>query len=270
MPFIATADGTQLAYESYGDGEPVVFCNGVMLSTNMWDYQVPFLVDHGYRCVLHDWRGHGRSDRPSSGYDIATLATDLHALIDELDLHNIRLVGHSGGAAVAVRYLAEHGRARVHNLTLLSPMLPFLKQTSDNPDGLPVELFDGLTSALRADRTRWLADQQQLFFASHLKPVSPNLIDWTRRDCESASMYAVIALQRHVFHGDNRRFINEIDVPTLVMHGASDFSAPVEICGRPTAGAIALSKYIEFPDAGHGMYASHHEAVNTELVRFFD
>jgi non-heme chloroperoxidase len=239
MPSIVTADSTQLAYESYGHGEPVLFCNGVMLSTDMWDYQVPFLVDGGYRCILHDWRGHGRSDRPPSGYDMATLATDLATLIAELDLHDIRMIAHSGGAAVAVRYLAEHGSDRVHSLTLLSPMLPFLKRTADNPGGLPEELFDASMKALRADRTRWLADQQQVFFASHLKPVSPNLIDRTRRDCESASMYAVLALQRHVFHDDNRRFVDAIDVPTLIMHGAADFSAPVDVCGRPTAAAIA-------------------------------
>lgn len=269
MPFIVAADGTQLAYESYGHGDPVIFCNGVMLSTSMWDYQVSFLVDRGYRCVLHDWRGHGRSDRPSSGYDMATLAADLDTLIEELDLNNVRLVGHSGGAAVAVRYLAEHGSNHVHNLTLLSPMLPFLKRTADNPGGLPEELFNELMRAMRTDRTRWLADQQQLFFASHLKPVSPTLIDWTRRDCESASMYAVLALQRHVFHDDNRHFVDMIDVPALVMHGAADFSAPVEVCGRPTAAAIAHSKYVEYPDAGHGMYSSHHEPVNNELLRFF-
>jgi len=179
------------------------------------------------------------------------------------------LVGHSGGAAVAVRYLAERGSNRVHSLTLVSPMLPFLKQTADNPGGLPEELFDGLLNALRTDRTRWLADQQQVFFASHLRPVSPGLIDRTRRDCESASMYAVLALQRHVFHDDNRRFVDLVDVPTLVMHGTADFSAPVEVCGRPTAAAISGSEYIEFPDAGHGMYASHHESVNSELLRFF-
>jgi pimeloyl-ACP methyl ester carboxylesterase len=144
-----------------------------------------------------------------------------------------------------------------------------LKRTADNPGGLPEELFDELMRAMRTDRTRWLADQQQLFFASHLKPVSPTLIDWTRRDCESASMYAVLALQRHVFHDDNRRFVDMIDVPALVMHGAADFSAPVEVCGRPTAAAIAHSKYVEFPDAGHGMYSSHHEPLNNELLRFF-
>ena len=116
MPFIVAADGTQLAYESYGQGEPVLFCNGVMLSTSMWDYQVPFLVDRGYRCVLHDWRGHGRSDRPSSGYDMATLAADLDTLIEELDLHNVRLVGHSGGAAVAASAAAAGFPVAVQDL----------------------------------------------------------------------------------------------------------------------------------------------------------
>jgi pimeloyl-ACP methyl ester carboxylesterase len=270
MPYFHAPDGTQLSYESYGDGPPILFCNSVMLSTNMWEYQVPYLVDHGYRCVLHDWRGHGRSDRSSTGYDFQTIAGDVAALTDHLDLCDIRLLGHSMGAAVAVRYLGNHGRGLVRNLTLLSPMLPFLKQTHDNPDGIPEELFHGALAALRSDRTRWLADQQQVFFASHLNPVSPYLIDWTRRDCESASMYAVIALQHQVFHQDNRDFVEAVDIPTLVIHGSADFSAPIDITGRRTAEAIANATYKEFPDAGHGIYASHHRAVNDELLRFLD
>jgi pimeloyl-ACP methyl ester carboxylesterase len=270
MPFFHAADGTQLSYESYGQGPPVLFCNSVMLSTNMWEYQVPYLVDHGYRCVLHDWRGHARSDRPSSGYNLQTVAGDVAALVDHLDLCDIRLVGHSMGAAVAVRYLATDGRARVRNLTLLSPMLPFLKRTYDNPEGVPEELFDTALTALRTDRTRWLSDQQQVFFASHLNAVSPGLIDWTRRDCESASMYAVIALQREVFHQDNRAFLEAVDIPTLIIHGTADFSAPVNITGRRTAKAIPQATYREFRDAGHGIYASHHHTINEELLRFLD
>jgi non-heme chloroperoxidase len=273
VPFFHAADGSQLGYESYGEGPAVLFCNSVMLSTDMWAHQVPFLVEQGYRCVLFDWRGHGRSDRSSSGYDIQTLADDVSTLAELLGLDDIRLVGHSMGAAVAVRYLYEHqhehGRSRVRNLTLISPMLPFLKQTADNPEGLPESLFDAAMTALRADRTRWLADQQQVFFASHLNPVSPSLIDHTRRDCESASPYAVIALQHQVFHEDNRRFVDAVDVPTLIMHGAADFSAPVEVTGRRMAKAIPQATYKEFPDAGHGIYASHHDAINAELVQFF-
>lgn len=270
MPFFHAADGTELSYESYGEGPVVLFCNSVMLSTNMWEYQVPFLVDHGYRCVLLDWRGHGRSDRPSTGYDINTLAGDVSALVDQQDLCDIRLVGHSMGAAVAIRYLGTGGAARARNITLLSPMLPFLKQTEDNPEGVPEELFDAAIGALRADRTRWLSDQQQVFFASHLNPVSPYLIDWTRRDCESASMYAVIALQHQVFHEDNRAHVDAVDIPTLILHGAADFSAPVEITGRLTAKAIPHATYREFADAGHGIYASHHQAINEELLQFLD
>jgi pimeloyl-ACP methyl ester carboxylesterase len=270
MPDFHAADGTRLSYESYGEGPPVLFCNSVMLSTNMWEYQIPYLVDHGYRCVLLDWRGHGRSDRPAVGYDIQTLADDVAVLVNLLDLCDIRLVGHSMGAAVSVRYLNTAGGSRVRNLTLLSPMLPYLKQTSDNPDGVPEALFAAGMAALRTDRTRWLADQQQAFFASHLRPISPCLIDWTRRDCESASMYAVIALQHQVFHQDNRTFVDAVDVPTLIIHGAADFSAPVEITGRRTALAIPHAAYREFPDAGHGIYASHHAAVNDELLGFLN
>ncbi len=266
MLYIHAADGTQLSYESYGAGTPVLFCNSVMLSTGMWDHQIPLLVDHGYRCVLLDWRGHGRSDRPSTGYDIQTLAGDVSMLVELLDLRDIRLVGHSMGAAVASRYLHQHRRSRVHSLTLISP---FLKQTPDNAEGLPEALFDASMAAFRTDRSRWLADQQQVFFASHLTPVSPDLIDRTRRDCESAAMCAVIALQHQVFHEDNRSFVEAIEVPTLILHGAADFSAPVEITGRRTAKAIPRATYLEYADAGHGIYASHHAAINDELVKFF-
>ncbi len=270
MPEFRTTDKTRLNYESYGEGPTVLFCNSVMLSTDMWEYQVPYLVGHGYRCVLLDWRGHGRSDRPPAGYNIQTLADDVSALTEHLDLCDIRLVGHSMGAAVAVRYLHTADGSRVRNLTLLSPMLPFLKQTTDNPEGLPEELFDASMTALRTDRPRWLSDQQQVFFASHLNPISPGLINWTRRDCESASMYAVIALQQQVFHEDNRIFVDTVTVPTLIIHGTADFSAPVDITGRRTAKAIPHATYKELPDAGHGIYASHAPAVNEELLRFLD
>jgi len=269
MPYFNAADGTQLSYESYGDGPPVLFCNSVMLSTNMWEYQIPALVEHGYRCVLLDWRGHGRSDRPSGGYDVETLAADVATLAERLDLRDVRLVGHSMGAAVAVRFLAEHAAGRVRNLTLVSPMLPFLRQAEDNPEGIPEALFDAAMAAIRADRTRWLSDQQQVFFASQLRPVSPYLVDWTRRDCESTSMYAVLRLQHHVFHDDNRRFVQAVEIPTLIVHGTADFSAPVEVTGRRTAKAIPHAVYKEYPDAGHGIYASHHEELNADLLGFF-
>lgn len=269
MPFFQAADGTQLSFESYGDGPVVLFCNSAMLSTDMWEYQLTHLVEHGYRCVLLDWRGHGRSDRPSAGYDLQTLASDVAALVNLLDLRDIRLVGHSMGAAVATRFLVEHGDGRVRSLALIAPVLPFLKQTEDNPEGIPEALFDAALARIRSDRTRWLAEQQQVFFASHLHQVSPNLIDWTRRDCESASMFAVVSLQRQLFHADNRQFVDRVDVPTLIVHGMADFSAPIDVTGRRMAKAIPHATYKEYPDAGHGIYASHHEALNADLLEFF-
>jgi non-heme chloroperoxidase len=268
LPTFITHDGTQLSYESYGEGPVVVFCNSVMLRTDMWDYQVASLVQQGYRCVLHDWRGHGRSDRPSNGYDYDTLAQDVDALVETLGIDEFFLIGHSMGAAVAVRYLVRNGRGRVRKLVLISPMLPFLKQTPDNPGGIPVEIFEHSESLLRHDRSRWLADQQQVFFASHLRAVSPAMIDWARRDCESASMYSVLTLQHHIFHEDHRSMVDGVDVHTLVVHGTADFSAPVEVCGRPTAEAIPHAVYREYPDAGHGIYASHHNEINADLLVF--
>ncbi len=269
MPFLGAADGTLLSYESYGEGDTVVFCNSCMLSTNMWRYIVASLVEQGYRCVLLDWRGHGRSDRPPAGYDLDTLAGDVAAVVDELGLNTFRLVGHSMGTAVALRYLAGPGANRVSQLVLISSMLPFLKQTDDNPDAIPEGVFDGLLRAVRHDFSRWLADQQQAFFASHLHPVSPAAIDWVRRDCESASLQAVLALQQATFNADNRPYAESVTVPTLILHGAADFSAPVELTGRRIAKSVPHAVYKEYPDAGHGIFVTHHEAVSADLVEFF-
>jgi pimeloyl-ACP methyl ester carboxylesterase len=137
MPFFETTDGTRLAYEDYGTGAPIVFAASWALDADMWEYQVPFFLDNGYRCVPLDRRGHGRSDRPSGGYDLDTLADDLAELVERLDLSDITLVGHSAGGAEVARYLARHGEERVARVVFASATIPFLKQTADNPDGAP-------------------------------------------------------------------------------------------------------------------------------------
>ncbi len=269
MPFIETADGTQIAYEDYGTGQPILFAGSAMLSTDMWEYQIPYLVEQGYRCVAMDWRGHGRSDRPSTGYDFDTLADDLAALIEHLDLRELTLVGHSMGGAVATRLLARHGVQRVSRIALVSAMLPFLKQTDDNPGGVPEAAFDALSAAIRTDRLKWLSDQSQVFFATHLgAAVSPYLVDWTIQQCAATAPFAVLELQRAIFHTDHRATLEAVTVPALVVHGAADFSAPVDVTGRRTASLIAHASYKEYPDAGHGIFASHHADLNADLLEF--
>lgn len=267
--FFETSDGTCLAYEDYGRGRPIVFLASCMLNADMWEYQVPFFTERGYRCIALDRRGHGRSDRPSCGYDIDTSADDVAALIEHLDLRDVTLVGHSLGGAEAARYLARHGEERIARAAFLSAGLPFLKLTDDNPAGLPEAAFDGMMAMIRSDRTKWLADQAQAFFATHLNQgASPSMVDWVLRQCDSASAWAVVKLQTALFHTDHRAGLRRITIPALVVHGAADFSAPVEATGRRTAELIPHAVYKEYPTAGHGLFLTHRDELNADLLDF--
>jgi pimeloyl-ACP methyl ester carboxylesterase len=268
MPHFESTDGALLAYEDYGTGRPILFAPSVMLSGDMWEYQIPWFVDQGFRCVTLYWRGHGRSEPTTSGYDFDTLVADLSALITHLDLRDLSVVGHSMGAAGAAELAARHPD-QVARAALVSAMMPFLKHTEDNPAGLPAELFDTSMASLRNDRLRWLSDQAQAFFATHLgHPVSPYLVEHTIAECAATAPYAVLAYQRAVFHTDHRPALARISAPALVVHGAVDFSAPVEVTGRRTAEALPHAVYQEYADAGHGVYASHHRELNADLLEF--
>lgn len=267
--FFTTPDGTRLAYEDYGQGQPMVFVASSMLCSDMWEYQIPFFVERGHRCIALDRRGHGRSDRPSNGYDLDTGADDLAALIEHLDLREVTLVGHSMGGAEVARYLARHGDARIARVVLASAMLPFLRQTDDNPEGVPGALLDASLAELDADRPKWLARQAQAFFATHLgNDVSPAQIDFTLRQCLATSPWAVRQCQRNVVDFDHRATLPEIKVPTMIVHGDADFSAPVEVTARRTAKLIPGAVYHEYPAAGHGLFVSHRDRFNNDLLAF--
>lgn len=269
MFFTTPTDGTTLAYEDYGTGPALVFVAGAMLNTDMWEYQIPFFAERGYRCIALDRRGHGRSDRPRGGYDIDTTADDLAALLDHLDLTDATLIGHSTGGAEIARYLARHGESRVARVAFVAAILPFLKLTDDNPGGIPEAAVENLLERIRADRPKWLARQTQLYFAEHLgTEVSPEMSDLVYRQCLSTSPWATLKIQESVFHCDNREALRGITVPVLIVHGDADFSAPVEVTGRRTAETVAGAVYREYPAAGHGLYVTHAERLNADLLEF--
>lgn len=269
MPFFETRDGVRLAYEDYGSGAPVMFVAGWVLNADMWEYQVPCFLERGYRCVLPDRRGHGRSDRPPGGYDIDTRADDLAALIEHLDLWEITLVAHSAGGGEAARYLARHGQGRVARVAFLAAVLPFLKQADDNPAGLPQAACDEAVAQFRRDRPKWFADRAQGYFATHLgHDASPALIENEVRRCLSASPVATAEMWKSSFHADHRDDVRAITVPVLIIHGAADQSAPVDLTGRRTAKLVPGCVYNEYPAAGHGLYVTHAEQVNADLVKF--
>ncbi|MBW8485762.1 alpha/beta fold hydrolase [Actinomadura parmotrematis] len=267
--FFQTHDGTRLAYEDHGQGEVVVLAASAMLSADMWEYQIPFLVRNGYRCVALDRRGHGRSDRPSGGYDLDTCADDLAALIEHLDLRDVTLAGHSMGGAETVRYLARHGADRVRRAALISATVPCLLRRDDNPQGLPPEAAEASLAALDDDRPGWLARQAQAFFATHLgNAVSPAMIEHTVRMCLATSPWAVRECQRSVLAADLRPDLATLALPLLVVHGAADMSAPVHLTGRRIAELVPHADYREYPTAGHGLYYSHRAELNAELLAF--
>ncbi|GAA5031610.1 alpha/beta fold hydrolase [Actinopolymorpha pittospori] len=269
MPFITAADGTLLAYEDYGSGPTVVFIAGWALSADMWEHQVPWFVSAGHRCVLLDRRGHARSQRPSTGYDLDTLSDDIAALLDQLDLRDVTLVGHSFGGVEVAHHLSRHGSGRVARAVFLAACLPSMRRSEANPDGLPQEVIDATMAALRADRQKWLHDGSQAFFATHLgNDVSPALIDDAIRQCLNVAPMAALAVQETNLAAAHEVELAELDLPVLVLHGAADASALVQITGRRTAAIVPGAVYREYPTAGHGLYITHAETINADIAEF--
>ncbi|WP_027943431.1 alpha/beta fold hydrolase [Amycolatopsis taiwanensis] len=269
MPFFQVSDGTRLSYEDYGAGAPVVFVSSWALHADMWEYQVPFFLEHGFRCALLDRRGHGRSDRPSSGYDVNTRSDDLAALIEHLDLRDITLVAHSAGGGEAARYLSRHGEERVSRVAFLASTVPFLKRTEDNPEGLPEAGLEATLAQFRKDRPKWFADRAQGYFATHLgNDVSPALVENEVRRCLSAAPFAAAEVFRSTFHEDFRPDLRQVTVPALIVHGVADQSALIDVTGRRTRKLIPHAVYREYPTAGHGLYVTHAEQLNADILAF--
>lgn len=267
MPFVQTNDGTNLSYRDWGSGAPVVFVHGGQLGADMWEYQAVPLAERGLRCVAYDRRGCGGSDQPWGGYDYDTLADDLAALLDRLDLRGVALVGHSMGCGDTARYLSRHGTDRVARVALVAPTLPFLLKTADNPGGLDAGAIDAIVAPLREDRPRALAAGAVPFFGSGGATVSDELMAWGVALALRASPRATIAMTRTGFETDLRPDLAAFAVPTLVVHGADDLTAPLDRCGRPTAAAIAGARLGVY-ETGHGLFVTERERLNRDLLAF--
>ncbi|GAA4994736.1 alpha/beta hydrolase [Yinghuangia aomiensis] len=270
MPtYQSPVDGATLAYQDYGTGTPIVFVAGWSLNGDSWEYQMHHFLEHGYRCVLPDRRGHGRSDRPRTGYDVNTRADDLAGLIELLDLQDVTLVAHSCGGGEAVRYLSRHGSDRVARLAMLAPTIPFMMQTDDNPVGVPKAALDMTLDLLRTDRPKWFADFVSSYFATHMRPgMSQAMNDEELRRGLSAAPQAVLEVQREAFTTDHRGDIAELTVPTLLIHGQADAQIPIEITSRQLVQLAPDAELKEYWDAGHGLYLTHKDEVNADLHAF--
>ena len=271
MPFIEAADRTALFITDWGSGPPVVFTHAWGLRSDQWNYQVPALAAAGLHCVLYDRRGHGRSDRSAAGYDIDTLADDLAAVIEHFDLREATLICHSLGSKEGVRYLTRHGDSRIARMVLVAPVTPLLRRSADNPDGVALALIEANCQAVAADVPKWCADFEASgpYFGSS-PGGSQGLVDWTTRMIVDTPLHVLLETLTLNADTDTRTDLQKIQLPTLIIHGDQDASAPIGLTGRKTAELIPGAALSVYPGAGHGLYASDHDALNTDLLAFIN
>lgn len=266
MPYAETGDRTRLFYVDWGSGKPVVFAHAWALNSDMWTYQLPSFIAEGLRCVAFDRRGHGRADRPGRGYDYDTFADDLAVLIEQLDLRDLTLVGHSAGCGEVVRYLSRHGDRRVERAVLLAPITPLLVKTEDNPEGLDPAILTAGAEALMADVPRWCAENAPPFFGT--TAVSPGLGEWVTRQIVDTPLKILLDTAAAYAMTDFRADLASVRVPTLIIHGDLDASAPIDLTGRRTAALIAGSRLLVYEGSGHGLYAADHARLNPDALAF--
>lgn len=265
MSTLQTQDGTRLFCKEWGSGAPMVFVHSWALSSSMWQYQTVEFAGRGIRCITYDRRGHGRSDQPASGYDTDTLADDLAMVLESLDLKDVTLVGHSMGGGEIVRYVSRHGSRRVARIVLLAPTTPFLKQTPDNPDGIPIQAFEALRRTWAADFPKWLADNTAAFFT---QDTSLPMQQWGISMMLPMSVPIAIACNEAMVDTDFRAELRAMTVPALVIHGDADASAPLALTGAKTAALIPRCELKVYEGAPHGLFITHRERLNADVMQF--
>ncbi len=261
--FTAT-DGVQLHYTDWGHGRPVVMLHGWPLNLASWDYHATRLAERGYRVIRYDRRGFGRSEQPWNGYDYDTLAADLNALLQHLNLDDAVLVGFSMAAGEVVRYLARYGNATVSAAVLIAGVTPMLAQSQANPQGIPIASFAGFEQALND------SPGPTLFAYAHSQFSDPSWREDYLAMARQASAKAIAATARAWYATDFHADLKAIDVPTLILHGAADQSAPAEITGRKAHALIATSRYVEYPDIGHYLPQEAKERLSDDLLTFLE
>jgi pimeloyl-ACP methyl ester carboxylesterase len=269
--YVATSGGVELFYRdwqpeaTHGNGKTIVFVPSYSLPGDMWAYQMLPLARQGFRCIAYDRRGHGRSSDPGGGYDYDTLADDLAAVMNALDLSNVTLVGYSMGGAEAVRYLTRHGSARVARLALVASTLPMLAKTPDNPDGIDRAYVDAFQHDLMTDYPKWLADNARPFAGPG---ASQAMIDWIREMALRTSHQALFACNETVSSGDFRDELRDIDVPTLIVQGDRDVSNPLELTSQRTAHLIPNARLVVYEGAPHGVFLSDAARLTADIGAF--
>jgi non-heme chloroperoxidase len=272
MSFVTTSDGTRIFFKDWGakDARPVVFSHGWPLCSDAWDGQMLFMLQHGFRVVAHDRRGHGRSDQPGHGNDMDTYADDLAAVLDTLDLRNAVMVGHSTGGGEVAHYIGRHGTARVAKVVLVGAVPPIMVSTSQWPGGLDISVFDGIRKGVSDNRSDFYLQLAVPFFGMNRDGVAVN--DGLRQTFWNQGMMGSIVGQhaciREFSEVDFTADLKAIDVPTMVIHGDDDQIVPVAHAGALTARVLGDATLKIYDGAPHGLASTHQDRLNGDLLDF--
>ena len=272
MNTVTTKDGVQIFYKDWGQGQPVVFHHGWPLSSDDWDGQMLFFLQQGYRVIGIDRRGHGRSSQVSGGHDMDHYAADAAAVIDHLDLRDAIHVGHSTGGGQVARYVARHGKGRVAKAVLVSAVPPLMLKTPNNPEGLPIEVFDGLRKALAANRAQFYLEFASGPFYGFNRPgvkaIQGTIDNWWRQGMMGAANAHYLGIKAFS-ETDFTEDLKAIDVPTLVMHGDDDQIVPYKDAALLSIKLLKKGALKIYPGFPHGMPATNADVINKDLLAFF-
>ena len=271
MGTITTKDGVEIYFKDWGSGQPIVFSHGWPLSADDWDAQMMFFVQHGFRVIAHDRRGHGRSTQTADGHDMDHYADDLAAVAAHLDLKNAVHVGHSTGGGEVVRYLARHGASRAAKAVLISAVPPLMVKTAANPGGLPKEVFDGFQAQVASNRSQFYRDVAAGPFYGYnrpgAKPAEGIIQNWWRQGMmggAKAHYDGIVAFSQTDFTED----LKKISIPALVMHGDDDQIVPYADSAPLSAKLLQKGTLKTYKGFSHGMPTTEGATINADLLAF--
>jgi non-heme chloroperoxidase len=270
MATLKVKDGTEIYYKDWGTGQPIVFSHGWPLDGDAWDAQMVFLGQQGYRVIAHDRRGHGRSGQSWEGNEMDTYADDLAELFNALDLKDAIMIGHSTGGGEVARYIGRHGTSRVAKAVLIGAVPPVMLKSASNPEGLPIEVFDGIRAGVKADRSQFFKYLPVPFYGYNREgaKTSQGVIDDFWRMGMLGSIKGELDCIKAFSETDFTEDLKKIDVPTLVLHGDDDQIVPIDASGKKSAKLISGSTLKIVAGGSHGMCTVMADEINEILLGF--
>lgn len=270
MNKIIVKDGTEIYYKDWGTGQPIFFHHGWPLSGDDWDGQMMFFLNNGFRVIAHDRRGHGRSTQTADGHDMDTYAADVAELTQALDLKNAIHIGHSTGGGEVIRYVAKHGQGRVAKAVLISAVTPIMAQTPNNPEGIPISVFDEIRVGTATHRPQYFQDFTIPFYGYNREgaKISQGIRDNWWRQGMMGGIKAHYDCIKAFSETDFTEDLKSVDVPVLVMHGEDDQIVPFQLTGAKAVKLLKNGKLILYPGFPHGMPTTEAVTINADLLAF--